>query len=163
MFVLGLDLGTTTGISIIDGSKSTQVSRSVLLAKSAELRNQNRATEDIRFERLRQKVVESLAGVTGKIVVAWEDVQFCSSTYQFQLWCTLRAAVWAALDDGRTFCRMSVPVGTLKLFATGSGNADKSRMLTTAIKRSLLPVNSTLGDDAVDALWVARWALSKIP
>lgn len=96
------------------------------------------------------------------LTVAWEDVQFVSTAYQYALWVTLRAAVWAAIDDSaRIVKRLAVPVGTLKKFATGSGAADKDRMRLAAERRGYLGPNHGLDDNAVDALWVALWALEQ--
>lgn len=136
---------------------------SVRLATPKEIKTHDRAVDSLRFDRLVQHLRE-LFGRHAALVVAWEDVQFASTLYQVQLWTTLRAAVWAALHscgagpapfDAQ---RLAVPVGTLKKFATGSGAADKDRMLAAAVAAGHVPAGTGLDDNAIDALWVALWA-----
>lgn len=160
--VIGLDLGTTTGLSARLGADV--LTTSFRLATPKECGKSVRSVNDPRFRRLRERVAAVIARAPVEIplTVAWEDVQFVSTAYQYALWVTLRAAVWAAIDDSaRIVKRLAVPVGTLKKFATGSGAADKDRMRIAAERRGYLGPNHGLDDNAVDALWVALWALEQ--
>lgn len=154
--VIGLDLGTKTGICILRAGSLTAFTAT--LATTREIADMARGTDDPRFRRLWTKLRDRLCLTrTPRIVVAWEDVQFASTPYQFQLWNVLRCAVWAAIEEhGTPITRKSVPVPTLKKFATGSGAADKTRMRTAlGLLQPLLP---TWDDNTIDAVWVARWA-----
>lgn len=50
-----------------------------------------------------------------------------------------------------------VPVGTIKKFATGKGNANKAAMIFTAKEAGACPVD----DNEADAYWILRWALDQ--
>ena len=53
---------------------------------------------------------------------------------------------------------VEVPPASLKLFATGSGRADKTAMRTAA--RRAAPIESWANDDEVDAWWLRRVGLA---
>lgn len=108
-------------------------------------------------------------------VIVFEDVQFSSSTQQTQLWSSLRAAVWLACNKPNGVYPECVPVGTLKKFA-GHGAANKEMMGTFLTQRDprfkigkekrlsvyyFPPVGPAqrLDDNAVDAVWIWKWAL----
>jgi crossover junction endodeoxyribonuclease RuvC len=50
-----------------------------------------------------------------------------------------------------------VPVGTLKKFATGKGNASKNKMIKAANDKFGLQLKGK-DHNAADAIWVAQWA-----
>ena len=89
-------------------------------------------------------------------VVVFEDVQFSSYTAQTQLWSSFRAVVWLVL--GTKSLLECVPVSTLKLFATGSGAADKAAMLKALVRKHPEIQAASLDDNAVDAIWLWKWA-----
>ena len=155
--IVGLDLGTVTGIAV--STPAGISARSIRLASARALKDHDRTTEDPRFEALVAILRTELEPYRGhNVVVAWEDVQFASTLYQIQLWTTLRSAVWVVCTEFGVTSRMSVPVGALKKFATGSGAAKKDAMLRAAVARGLVPADTGLDDNAIDALWVALWA-----
>jgi Holliday junction resolvasome RuvABC endonuclease subunit len=53
-----------------------------------------------------------------------------------------------------------VPPSTLKLFATGRGNASKTTMVAAARRR--WPDERIQTDDQADALWVMAWAVDQV-
>lgn len=96
-------------------------------------------------------------------LVVFEDVEFSTYTKQTQLWSSFRTAVWLAF--GGKAVLECVPVGTLKQFATGRGNADKDCMLV-AMHQQYPDTPRNLDDNAIDALWILKWAeknLSRMP
>jgi hypothetical protein len=89
-------------------------------------------------------------------LVVFEDVQFSTYTKQAQLWPSWRTVVWLTFS-GRSIIDC-VPVATLKLFATGYGQADKA-LMEKKLKalHPEIPCDN-LGDDAIDAIWIWLWA-----
>lgn len=165
MTTLALDLGTKTGWALCDQgvlrAGTWKLATDAVLRKARkegpfDLRDRDpRASELLRLLRAVQPVVQR---------VVWEDVQFSSSTAQTQLWATFRGVLWAFLADHPTIHAVPVPVGTLKKFATGSGNADKNEMkeaLVAGVKVARVGLStpvSELDDNAIDAVWLAHYA-----
>lgn len=126
LHILALDLGTKTGWACFySRNPDCVVSGSKLLATEKELREQRKQKRDrccdIRVPRL-YDFIKSFKDITH---IYFEDVQFLSSQAQSQLWASLRAMV--TLESQLRIVR-AVPVGTLKKFATGMGNAKKEHM-----------------------------------
>lgn len=152
---LALDIGTTTGWAI--RKTEAVLSGSWLLATPKELRQQRKLgrerTGDIRFFRLRERIEEAIRDHGIKNVV-FEDVLFLSSQAQSQLWASLRAAVWMASASLRIAC---VHTGTLKKFATGTGNARKEAMVATVAKLPPPWGRVVRDDNEADAVLILRW------
>lgn len=53
-----------------------------------------------------------------------------------------------------------IPVGTIKKFATGKGNADKEKMIAAA--KAKWPAIVTTDDNTADALWIAECSASSL-
>ena len=167
--ILALDLATSTGWAQYDEATDTTSSGSWTLASTKELKLANKRCCDPRIKKLHENLVDMIDGISH---IYFEDVQFSSSTYQTQLWASLRGVVML-------FCpkikEVGVPVGTLKLAATGNGKATKEFMaLALRLKEprvfSVPPAGSPkwallsksgqfVDEDEVDArhlLWFAR-------
>lgn len=152
--ILTLDLGTKTGYCYGDSIDTVDIGTQVL-AKSSEVTRWGKERLTRRCDPRVGRFAKFLGRFDPEIVV-FEDVEFASYTKQVQLWASLRAAVWLAFGEDRHVLVECVPVGTLKKFATGAGNADKNGMATAA--RMLgIDINS-LDDNAIDALHLWRWA-----
>lgn len=183
MNILALDLGTNTGYAYNNGS--VFYCGTWELATEKELREQRAKRGDRRgdcrvialWNRLRAMYI----GCNFDFVV-FEDVQFSSSTMQTQLWSSFRAAVWlAAQPDSWAMEHPTiecVPTGTLKKFA-GHGSATKEmmgRFLCGADNRFARIGASNpkffyrktedqiqeIDDNAVDAVWLHRWARTNL-
>lgn len=172
--VVAYDLGTSTGYAIrCDGVLAS--AGTLVLATAKDLRAARKLDEglrkaDPRVVALYAAAREQLGSIeraietapTGTPIpdlhVAWEDVQFSTSTAQTQLWASFRTVLWLALEKHTAWLRHPVPVGTLKKYATGSGNADKDRM--AAALRARLPAEAGwpggLDDNAIDAIWLSH-------
>ena len=154
MNILALDLGTSTGFchTIVDG----HCAGTWVLATDKEVKQWHRdrtaRRKDPRIARLYAKL---LVVRPEPDVVVFEDVQFQTYTYQTQLWASFRSALWLSFAQTRI---EAVPVGTLKKFATGYDKADKATMLKYLIRR--FPHENVMGldDNAVDAIWLYKWA-----
>lgn len=161
MRILALDLGTSTGYCYGDSERPD-----VLDAGTWKLATPREVTAwgKSRLTRRCDPRVARLAGYVRKFplaeLVVFEDVQFASSTYQVQLWASLRAALWLDYPPGTNF--ECVPVSTLKKFATGSGGADKGLMRYSLQTNSgfdkVFPVQADWDDNAIDAIWIWLWA-----
>lgn len=164
MITLALDLGTKCGQAT---NSSTGILASTWrLASDTQLKKARTVSPGLRdrdprmveFQRLLRQALPHVERVV------WEDVEFSTSTAQTQLWASFRGVLWAELEAFPTLRRLTVPVGTLKKFATGSGNADKDEMraaLKAGIARNRLAVLSLvddLDDNAIDAIWLNHYA-----
>lgn len=165
MNILALDLGTATGFAFNDAHDGLTCG-TWKLASPKEVKEWGQ----LRLTRRRDPRILRLCDLVSALhskqifdVVVFEDVQFASSTYQVQLWASLRAAVWLATTRVMTKIPYfdCVPVGTLKSFATGNGAAKKDAMLAAAKRKKLLDSPSEfddLDDNAIDALHLYDWA-----
>lgn len=130
MRILALDLGTHTGWALYEGGAIT--SGTWLLATPKELRAQKKANLDRCCDMRPARLQDHLDKVGPVDVIYFEDVQFCSTQLQAQLWASLRAVVSLRYPG----CKIvAVPVGTLKKFATGKGNASKEEMAEALLKK----------------------------
>lgn len=174
MTVLGIDLGTKTGYALASNGAIWDcgtwiLSKSKEIAYARKLRLDRRC--DPRFLSLfdRLMTIHSLKQLD---YIVFEDVQFAVTVMASQLWSSLRSAIWMMSKQGvQIDC---VPVGTLKKFATGSGASNKVSMAIALNKidsRFTLDVfgevrdtltGEILTDDAVDAIWLAKWAIKNI-
>lgn len=139
---LALDLGTKTGWALRKADSSidsgtfdnslTQKDRALISIEDPDWDRK----EDPRFVML-YDCIEQKVRTFGVKKVVFEDVQFSAYTLQTQLWSTFRAAVWALrlndlFEDIAIGC---LNTATLKLVATGRGNATKQMMAAWAAKK----------------------------
>lgn len=152
--ILALDLGTNTGFCF--GSEPDELflgTDKFATAKEVREWGKNRMTR--RCDPRVLRFYDRLHRFRRPDIVVFEDVEFSSYTKQTQLWASFRTAVWLAFGVGRVLVEC-VPVGTLKRFATGAGNANKNGMARAA-SRLGLDVDK-LDDNAIDAYHLWRWA-----
>lgn len=176
MNFLTLDLGTHTGYAYNNGPSffcgTWDLATPREITEQRKQRGDRRG--DCRVYRLTQNIRELLNTFSFDYLV-FEDVQFSSSTMQTQLWSSLRTAVWLADATPNSGLRIDcVPTGTLKKFA-GHGGASKEQMglflcrvdnrfcrigkvnpkfFFRQSEEQLKPVD----DNAIDAVWIHRWA-----
>jgi hypothetical protein len=112
--------------------------------------------------------------------IVFEDVEFCSQTYQCQLWSSYRTCVWLVAHQKGLEVE-AVPVKSLKLWASGDGGASKKGMMNALVasardRFSLVDMkrktdrwrvrdavhDTLLDDNAVDALWLYSWGLEHL-
>lgn len=149
--ILALDLGTRTGYTYNKGESLFCGTWVLATPKEINQWGKNRLTRrcDPRIAALRGKIDQVVKEMD---LIIFEDVLFCSTTYQCQLWASLRSVVWLT-NCPRIDC---VPVQTLKKFATGKGNATKEQMAKAALLTGKeLP---KLDDNGIDAYHLWRWA-----
>lgn len=151
--ILGIDLGTSTGWAYNRGDEFFCGVWTLGTAKEIRQWGKERLTRnnDPRVERL----CTHITALGHFDVVAFEDVEFSTYTRQTQLWASLRASVWLCANSAFIG---SVAVGSLKKFATGAGNADKSQMSAALKNQHPMIWTPELNDDEVDAIWIHCWA-----
>lgn len=189
MNTLALDLGTNTGFAVLKSEEPCfSLSGTWHLASEKELQNARKSglerRLDIRFQTLLRLVQEIIEEFRIERVI-FEDVLFCSTQAQAQLWARLSAAVWAAvLSSNKPIDVQCVPVQTLKIFATQRGNADKNLMIESLFLKyrdlfkmnirqlpkppkkgsqfenvlTKLQTNTEMDDNEVDAIWLSEYA-----
>lgn len=90
-------------------------------------------------------------------LLVWEDVRWVSSQAQGHLWGSMRGVLWsfAARRNVQTDC---LDTGKLKLYATGSGAADKPAMEAAVRRRWPELAQPGYDDNTYDALALLKWA-----
>lgn len=160
MNVLALDLGTDTGWATNAPEFRCGTWK---LATTKEIRDWGRQRmtrrRDWRTARMKGFVE---ATIPAPDLIIFEDVQFASSTLQVQLWASLRTAVWLSFLNYPRMIFECVNVSKLKKFATGHGNATKEMMEAALFRKYPELKNKVVGDDAVDAVWLLKWAEAHI-
>jgi hypothetical protein len=103
----------------------------------------------------RSKWLTELDRLSGPIAAIWfEEVRRHAGTDAAHVYGGLMATLtsWAEL---RGVPYEGVPVGTIKRFATGKGNANKDAMIAAARARGFSPTD----DNEADAIAILFWAL----
>lgn len=152
MDILAIDLGTQTGFCYNRGAVNTAGTWTLAKPKEVTAWGKERLNrrKDPRIKRLCDLVAE--LGTFDAVV--FEDVQFATTSFQAHLWAGLRSSVWLCADAAHFD---AIPVGTLKLFATGNGHATKEAM--AKFLRAQVPFGELkLDDNGVDACWLWLWA-----
>lgn len=145
---LAFDLGTTTGwAALMNGT----VLSGVLKLKGGRFEGGG-----MRFLRFDGQVAELIDRVKPSWIY-YEEVRRHRGTDAAHVYGGLMATL-TALCEVRKVPYDAVPVGTIKKFWTGSGNADKGRMVNEAIRRGFKPED----DNEADALALLHWKLDEL-
>ena len=145
--ILALDLGTTTGWAVRDGSG--QISSGTASFKPG--RFEGGGMRYLRFTRW----LDDLAGLAGPFaLIDFEEVRRHAATDAAHVYGGLMATLtaWAEL---RGVPYRGVPVGTIKRHATGKGNAGKADMIAAVKARGFNPAD----DNEADALGLLHWSI----
>jgi len=156
MIILGLDLGTHTGWAESIAGMRKVTSGTWTLATPKEIKKQGENRGDRDFDIRVKRLADNLRKNYIYDLIVFEDVEFVKFRLQAQLWASFRAAAWLA--PATKF--LSVPVGTLKKFATGWHSATKEQMAEALMRRYPSLVKPGQGDDEVDALWLMLYSLN---
>ena len=145
--ILALDLGSTTGWAVRNG-------RCRILHGTAEFRPTRFEGGGMRYLRF-GKWLEQTLEVTGGIDAVYvEEVRRHIGTDAAHVYGGLLATL-TAWCEGHGIPYQGVPVGTIKRFATGKGNADKQAMIAAVRERGFEPAD----DNEADAIAILLWAL----
>ena len=146
--VLALDLGTTTGWAL--RTRDDHITSGTVNFRPS--RFEGGGMRYLRFHRWLREMV-NLAGPIDRIV--FEEVRRHMGTDAAHVFGGLLATLtsWAELNS---IPYEGVPVGTIKRFATGRGNADKAAVIAAMQARGFHPAD----DNEADALALLLWATS---
>jgi len=145
--LLALDLGTTTGWAL-------KTSDEFISSGTVSLKTSRYDGGGMRYLRLR-RWLEELARDAGPIVaVHFEEVRRHVGTDAAHVYGGLLGQLTAWCEEcGIAY--QGVPVGTIKQFATGKGNADKAAVIAAVRARGFSPVD----DNEADAIAILLWAI----
>ena len=145
--VLALDLGVTTGWAI-------KASDEFISSGTLSLKSSRYDGGGMRYLRLR-RWLDELQRDAGPIgAIHFEEVRRhigtdAAHTYGGML------GVLSAWCEEHGVAYQGVPVGTIKAFATGKGNADKAAVIAAVQARGFSP----LDDNEADAIAILLWAI----
>ncbi len=144
--VLALDLGTTTGWAL--RSQDGAITSGTITFKPSRFEGGG-----MRFLRFRTWLAEvaTLSGGLGQIV--FEEVRAHAGTDAAHIYGGFLAHLSAWCEE-RGIPYQGVPVGTIKAFATGKGNANKAAMISAIQARGFRPAD----DNEADAIALLLWA-----
>ena len=144
--ILALDLGTTTGWALSVAS--------TIASGTVSFRPSRYDGGGIRYVRFRAWL-EQLASDTGLITaVYFEEIRRHVGADAAHIYGGFLACLTAWCEDHHV-AYQGVPVGTIKRFATGKGNADKDAVITAIRERGFSPTD----DNEADALAILLWAI----
>lgn len=145
--ILALDLGTTTGWAIRLGEDD-------ITSGTLTLRPSRFEGGGMRFLRFRGWLDEIQRASGGVGRVAFEEVRRHAGTDAAHIYGGFLAHLTAWCEERRVPYE-GVPVGTIKRFATGRGNADKAAMMAAVTARGFAPAD----DNEADAIALLLWAI----
>ncbi len=146
--ILALDLGTNTGFAC--GTKPDGIMFSTWGLKPSRYDGGG-----MRFVKFRAKLDE-LYRTLQFTQVYFEEVRRHLGTDAAHIYGGLMATLQAWCEE-RSIPYAGVPVGTIKRFWTGSGNAKKDAMIAKAVERGYAPAN----DNEADAIALLHWAFAE--
>ena len=145
--VLALDLGATTGWAL-RGRDGTITSGTMTFRPS---RFEGGGMRYLRFRSWLHEVSKHARGIDR---VVFEEVRAHAGTDAAHLYGGFLAHLTAWCEE-RELPYQGVPVGTIKRFATGKGNAGKDAVIAAMRARGFRPSD----DNEADALAILLWAL----
>lgn len=145
--VLALDLGTTTGwaAQLADGS---------IESGTVSFRPSRYEGGGMRYLRFRGWLDRVAADAAGLSAIYFEEVRRHLGTDAAHIYGGLLATLtsWCELHS---LAYQGVPVGTIKRFITGKGNADKSAVICAVRTRGFQPAD----DNEADAIAILLWSI----
>lgn len=146
--ILALDLGTTTGFAL-------RTADGALASGSVTFRPGRFEGAGMAFVRFRRWLADLHADAGGLGLVVFEEVRRHAGTTAAHVYGGFLAHLTAWCEHEQVPYH-GVPVGTIKRFATGKGNASKEAMIAAMRARGHQPAD----DNEADALALLHWALA---
>ncbi|AOL93963.1 crossover junction endodeoxyribonuclease RuvC [Porphyrobacter sp. LM 6] len=145
--VLALDLGTTSGWALKTGDD-------FITSGTVSLKHSRYDGGGIRFLRFK-RYLDQLDEDAGPIeAIYFEEVRRHAGTDAAHVYGGLLGILTAWCEE-RLVAYQGVPVGTIKRFATGKGNADKAAVIDAVRQRGFAPAD----DNEADAIAILLWAV----
>ena len=144
--ILALDLGTTTGWALRMGDHS-------ILSGIQTFRPGRFEGGGMRYLRFTDWLVEIAMRAHGIRRVVFEEVRRHAGTDAAHVYGGFLATLTSWCEEHEVPYE-GVPVGTIKRFATGRGNADKAAMVSAIKARGFRPAD----DNEADAIALLLWA-----
>jgi hypothetical protein len=145
--ILALDLGTITGFALLTGA-GTIVSGTVSFRPS---RYDGGGVRYLRFRAWLDSVATDAGGIG---VIHYEEIRRHVGTDAAHVYGGLLATLTAWCEQ-RGIAYQGVPVGTIKRFIAGKGNADKATVIAAVRACGFAPAD----DNEADALAILLWAI----
>ena len=148
---LALDLGTSTGWAL------QHIGTNTIVYGTQSFKPQRFEGGGMRYLRFRQWL-EEVYTKQHIAQVAYEEVRGHKGVDAAQIYGGLLGQLTSWCEE-RTIPYQGVPVGTIKRFWTGKGNAPKEVMIRIAQERGFQPED----DNAADALAILHWMMTYAP
>jgi hypothetical protein len=145
--ILALDLGTTAGFAL-----RTDVG--AIVSGTVSFRPSRYDGGGVRYLRFRAWLDGVATDAGGIGVIHYEEIRRHLGTDAAHIFGGLLATLTAWCEQ-RGIAYQGVPVGTIKRFITGKGNADKDAVIAAIRARGFSPVD----DNEADALAILLWAI----
>ena len=144
--ILALDLGTTTGWALSPPGGP-------IASGTVSFRPSRYDGGGMRYLRFRNWLKQLAAGGDAIAAVYFEEVRRHAGTDAAHVFGGLLATLTAWCEE-HGLAYQGVPVGTIKRFATGKGNADKAAVIAALRARGFAPTD----DNEADAIAILLWA-----
>lgn len=144
--ILALDLGTMTGWAMHVGDRRIE-------SGTVSFRPSRYDGGGMRYLRFRGWL-NSITANAGLNAIYFEEVRRHAGTDAAHLYGGFMATLTAWCEQQKV-AYQGVPVGTIKRFITGKGNADKSAVANAVRERGYCPAD----DNEADAIAILLWAL----
>ncbi|MFC7333066.1 hypothetical protein [Rhodocista pekingensis] len=145
--ILALDLGTVLGWAL-------RASDSTIVSGTEAFRQDRWSGGGMRYLRFRRWLREVATMTGGLGLVVYEEVRRHAGTDAAHVYGGFLATLTAWCED-RNVAYEAVPVGTIKRFVTGKGNAGKAAVIAAIRARGFNPAD----DNEADALALLLWAI----
>lgn len=145
--ILSLDLGTTTGWALRshDG---------LITSGTVSFRPSRYDGGGMRYLRFRSWLDQITADAGGLAAIYFEEVRRHIGTDAAHLYGGFLATLSAWCEE-HLVAYQGVPVGTIKRFITGKGNADKAAVIAAVRAKGFAPAD----DNEADAITILLWAI----
>lgn len=147
--VLALDLGTRTGWAL-------RSAEGLITSGTEHFRPQRFEGGGMRYLRFKRWLTEIKAAAGDIDEIYFEEVRRHLATDAAHAYGGF-LAVLTSWCEHHGIAYQGVPVGTIKKYATGKGNADKAAMIEAMRSRGFAPVD----DNEADALALLHWAIAE--
>lgn len=145
--ILALDLGTNTGWAL-------RLPAGSIASGTVLFRPSRYDGGGMRYLRFRAWLEQLVADAGKPAAIHFEEVRRHAGTDAAHVYGGLLATLTTWCEQAG-IAYQGVPVGTIKRFATGKGNADKAAMLAAIRARGFSPSD----DNEADALAILLWAI----